>query len=237
MKAPTKDIYGGRDPVELPGCTLAEAAAWLRLPVSTVRAWTLGQGYRSASGARHSRPVIEIADPKGRFLSFQNLVELHVLAAIRRQHRISLQNVRKSVEFLEKRLRTRHPLATRKMLTDGRDLLIEMGPHFLNVSRAGQSEMHIVDAYLERIEFGRRGELLRLYPFTTKTIEDDPRSVVIDPRVQFGRPCLKGTGVPTAAVAERFLAGESIASLTDDFGVAPQLVEAAIRYEQAARAA
>lgn len=232
---PVKDLYGGRDPAELPAVSISEAAAWLRVPVSTVRAWTLGQSYRT--GTRRSQPVIEIADRKQQFLSFQNLVELHVLSAIRRQHRIPLQNVRKAVEFLERRLRTRHPLATRRMMTDGRDLLIEMGPHLLNVSRAGQSEMRIVDAYLERIEFGRRGELLRLYPFTTRSIEADPRSIVIDPRIQFGRPCLAGTGVPTAAIAERFLAGESIASLVDDYGVTPELVEQAIRYEQALRAA
>ena len=232
-----KDLYCGRDPAELPAFTLAEAAAWLRVPDSTVRAWTLGQSYGTGTRSRRSQPVIEIADKKQRFLSFQNLVELHVLAAIRRQHRIPLQNVRKAVEFLEQRLRTRHPLATRKMLTDGRDLLVKLGPHFLNVSRGGQVELGIVDAYLERIEFGRRGELLRLFPFTTAELADDSRSIVIDPRVQFGRPCVSGTGVPTSALADRFNAGESIASLVEDYGVTREQVEEAIRYERISRAA
>jgi len=235
MRATTKDIYGGRDPIELPVCSLSEGAAWLQLPVSTVRAWALGQA--SAAGAKRSPPVIEIADAARRDLSFQNLVELHVLAAIRRQHRISLQNVRKAVAFLRKRLGTRHPLAARAMLTDGRDLLVEIGPDLVNASRAGQFEMAIVDAYLERIEFNKRGELLRLYPFTSQSLATDRRSVVIDPRIQFGRPCLRGTGVPTAVVAERFLAGESIASLVEDYGIAAAQIEEALRYEQAARAA
>lgn len=92
-----EDLYGGRDPAELPAFTLAEAVAWLRVPNSTVRAWTLGQTYGTGARSRRSHPIIEIADKKQRFLSFQNLVELHVLAAIRRQHRIPLQNVRKAV--------------------------------------------------------------------------------------------------------------------------------------------
>lgn len=237
MRPNNKTEAWARDPAGAPACSIAEAAAWLGLPTSTVRAWTLGQSYRTAGASRRSRPVIEIADPKQRSLSFQNLVGLHVLAAIRRQHRISLQNVRKAVEFLEKRLRMPHPLASRKMLTDGRDLLVERGSQLLNVSRGGQAEMDIVDAYLERIEFGRGGEALRLYPFTTRSISEDARAVVIDPRVQFGRPCIVGTGIPTDVLAERFLAGESISSLSDDYGISAQQIEAAIRFEKVARAA
>ncbi|MBI5364943.1 MAG: DUF433 domain-containing protein [Planctomycetes bacterium] len=232
-----RDLYGDRDSAELPAFTLAEAAAWLHVPGSTVRAWTLGQTYGAGARSRRSQPVIDLADKKQRFLSFQNLVELHVLSAIRRQHRIPLQNVRRAVEFLEKRLRTHHPLATRKILTDGRDLLVELGPHFLNLSRGGQVELGIVDAYLERIEFGRHGELLRLFPFTTVVIAEDARTIVIDPRVQFGRPCIRGTGVPTSSIADRFHAGETIASLVDDFGVTREQVEDAIRYERVSRAA
>jgi uncharacterized protein (DUF433 family) len=57
------------------------------------------------------------------------------------------------------------------------------------------------------------------------------RLVVIDPRVQFGRPCLAGTGVPTAVVIQRFNAGEELSSLADDYGRDVKEFEEAIRYE------
>jgi uncharacterized protein (DUF433 family) len=232
-----KSIYGGADPADLPVYAIREAARLLRVSPSTVRAWTLGQPYEARGQKKIFRPVIEIADREERFLSFRNLVELHVLAAIRRQYGVSLQNVRRAVEFMRKNLRNDHPLASHRMLTDGKDLLVRHAGELLNVSRAGQVEMDIVSAFLARIEFTREGALLRLFPFTTSSIANDPRTVVIDPRVQFGRPCLSGSGIPTDVVAQRFYAGEKIESIADDYEIAQQQVEDAIRYEQVPRAA
>jgi len=56
---------------------------------------------------------------------------------------------------------------------------------------------------------------------------------VIDPRVAFGRPVIAGSGIPTAEVAERFNAGESINDLARDYERAPADIEEAIRCEAA----
>lgn len=221
--AERRDIYGGRDPVEIPAYTIADAAQWLRVPLSTTRAWLLGQsGFQS---------VVEIADRSSKTLSFRNLVELHVLAAIRREHAVPMQRVRLAVDFMNRRLGVPNPLASLQMLTDGRELLIEAYEQFVNVSRGGQLEMRdFVQAYLDRVEHDARGPV-RLYPFSRKHVLEDPRSISIDPRVQFGRPCLIGTGIPTAEIADRCKAGESIASLANDYGRSEQQIEEAIRYE------
>lgn len=227
-----KQIYAGEDPTTLGAYPVPEAARLVGVPASTVHAWFFGQRSSKSNGRARFRPVLAIDDPEERHLSFRNLVELHVLVAIRRQYRIPLQRTRRAVEFMRKHLGGEHPLASRRMLTDGKDLLVREGSTLLNVSRSGQAEMDIVEAFLSRIEFNRRGELVRLFPFTTPAIEKDARAVVIDPRVQFGRPCLSGTGIPTEVVNERFLAGEGIEELAADYEVEPQQVEAAIRYER-----
>lgn len=232
MAVASPNIYGGRDPVEAPAYSIPEAARFVRVATSTVRAWCLGQGERSAGGKRAFEPVIELDDPEGRHVSFRNLVELHVLAAIRRQYGISLQNTRRAVGFMRRHLGGEHPLASRRMLTDGKDLLVKEGGRLLNVSRSGQVEMDIIAAFLDRIEFDAGGALLRLYPFTTSAIANAPRSVVLDPRVQFGRPCLLGAGVPTEVVLERFLAGEPIDEIAADYEVDGALIEEAIRFER-----
>lgn len=217
-----RDIYGGRDPVEIPAHTIADAAQWVRVPLSTTRAWLLGQ--------RGFEPVIEIADRVSKTLSFRNLVELHVLATIRREHEVSMQRVRLAVDFMKERLEVPNPLSRLPMLTDGRDLLLE-AYQLVNVTRGGQMEMRdLVQAYLERIEHDAHGPI-RLYPFSRKNVLEDPRSIAIDPRIQFGRPCLAGTGIPTAEIADRCKAGESIASLAEDYGRPAHQIEEAIRYE------
>lgn len=230
-------IYQGRDPVELPAYSVPEAARLVGIPVSTARAWTRGQSQGSGEDVKDFEPLIRIDDPDRQFLSFRNLVELHVLAAIRRTYGVSLQNARKAIDFMEQRLGSDHPLACRSMLTDGKDLLTREGARLLNVSRAGQVEMDLVSAYLDRIEFDRSGRLARLFPFTTSQIENDNRAVVIDPRVQFGRPCLTGKGIPTEVVVDRFKAGERIEELAADYELEPSQVEEAIRYERPSRAA
>jgi uncharacterized protein (DUF433 family)/DNA-binding transcriptional MerR regulator len=236
MHLTRNSIYGDRDPIDLPAYSVQEAARLVRVSPSTVRAWALGQPYKTAGKQKLFRPVIAIADRERRFLSFTNLVELHVLVAIRRQYGVSLQNVRRAVDFMHKHLPGTHPLASQRMLTDGKDLLVRNAGEILNVSRAGQIEMDIVSAFLSRIEF-RDGALLRLFPFTTTSVDSDPRTVVIDPRIQFGRPCLLGTGVPTEVIGERFQAGETIESIAADYGVTSRQVEDAIRYERLPRAA
>jgi uncharacterized protein (DUF433 family) len=217
------DIYGGRDPAEIPAYSIAEAAKWLSVPKSTVRAWVLGQ--------RGFRPVIDLADKRSRALSFRNLVELHVLTAARREHKVPMQRVRQAVDFLQERLGVPNPLASQQLLTDGRDLLVEAYDQFLNISQSGQLEPRaLVQAYLNRIEHDAGG-LVRLYPFSRKSVLEDPCAIEINPRVQFGRPCLRGTRVPTAEIADRCKAGESIESLAEDFGCPSDQILEAIRYE------
>lgn len=219
------------DVIEAPAYAMRDAARWVAVPESTVRAWCHGRRSRSKAGAATFEPVLALDDSEGKFLSFRNLVELHVLTAIRRQYGVSLQNTRRAVSFMEGHLGIDHPLASRRMLTDGKDLLVREGSQLLNASKAGQLELDIVSAFLERIEFDRAGNLQRLYPFSTPKLEDDPRAVVVDPRVQFGRPCIFGSGVPTEVLLERFEGGESIGEIAADYGLDPGSIEGAIRFE------
>jgi len=56
--------------------------------------------------------------------------------------------------------------------------------------------------------------------------------ITIDPKVQFGSPCIAGTGIKTEVVASRFKAGELIRDLALDYGrLSKREIEAAIRYE------
>lgn len=226
------------DPRNLPAYRISEAAHYLRIPRSTLRAWVAGQAYRSDGTTRFFKPVIVLPDKHLGSLSFINLVEAHVLDAIRREHEISLQKVRKAVVYLAERLGSRHPLAEQRFETDGVDLFVRQYGDLVNISQSGQLAMRkILEAYLRRVDWDEAGVVARLYPFTRKRAPDEPKAIVIDPRISFGRPVLMGSGIPTAIIAERYKAGESIDQLADDYGRERLDIEEAIRCELDERAA
>jgi uncharacterized protein (DUF433 family) len=230
------DIYCGRDPIEMPAYSVPEVARVIRVPKATVRSWVRGRRYPTAQESRRLfEPVIDIADPETSSLSFQNLVELHVLSAIRRQHGVRLNAIRRALKYLRSKFKSEHPLADVQMHTDGSDLFVHRYGELVNASDHGQMAMKAcLGSYLDRIERDTRGNAIRLYPFTTNRDEANRRGVVIDPRVQFGRPCLAGTGVPTALIAERHQAGDSIRDIAEDYSLQNDAIEEAIRYESLA---
>jgi len=165
-------------------------------------------------------------------MSFLNLVEAHVLSAIRREHQIPLSKVRTALDFVARSFPSEHPLATQRFETDGMDLFIERFGRLINVSRSGQLAMRkLMEAHLRRIEWDHTGLARKLYPFVRTGVIEEPKAVVIDPFVSFGRPVLAGTGIPTAVLADRYKAGESIDSLAEDYGRERLEIEDAIRSE------
>lgn len=226
------DIYGGKSPEDVPSYGISQAAHYLRLPPATIRSWTVGRSYPRGSGKATFDPLVSIADPDGRLLSFRNLAELHVLSAIRQKHKVKLQAVRKAIDFLSVRFGSRHPLLHEGMLTDGKHLFIEKYGNVLNISQDGQLEIKaIIDIYLDRIDRSPLGVPLRLFPITRPDYRESPKIVSIDPRVRYGRPCIGSTGIPTTIIAERFEAGDPILLLAEDYGRERAEIEEAVRYE------
>lgn len=227
----SKGVLFQRDVRDLPAYGISEAAAYLRLPKSTLRAWVLGQPYRVGGQPRLFRPVIEIADSRGKKLSFINLVEGFVLAGIRREHSIPLPKVRKAVEYLRRTFRTRRPLAEEQFETDGVELFVEKFGALIGATQEGQLHMReIIRDRLKRVRRDPSGvpEKIVLFSAPARAGRGD---VVIDPRLSFGRPVLDGYGLRTAIVAERFYAGETLEELVKDYGVPAEAIENALRCE------
>lgn len=225
----TKNIYGGSNPIDVPAYTAAAVAHHLHLPEPTVRYWAFG---RDATKA-----IIAAADAGARLLSFRNLVELHVLSVVRREHRVALKEIRNAITYLGREFGSEHPLSDEHMLTDGKYLFIRKIGNLINASKHGQlAAERLLEAHLQRIERDDLAQPKRLFPFTREKL-DGPRMVAIDPRVQFGRPCLVGSGVPTDMIAQRFKAGDSMALLAEDYRRKVDEIEEAIRYETELKAA
>lgn len=221
-----------KTPNEQAAYSIAEAARYLSIPTATLRSWVAGRRYPTGSGPKFFKPIIQLPGDGRAGLSFVNLIEAHVLDAIRRQHQVPLSKIREAIHYLRKHFSASHPLAEQRFQTDGIDLFVEKFGRLINVTQSGQIALReLLKTYLRRVERDANGMPIRLYPFTRKPDLREPKVVVIDPEVSFGRPVLVGTGIPTAVVAERYKAGESIDELAEDYGRSRKEIEEAIRCE------
>jgi uncharacterized protein (DUF433 family) len=222
--------------LNVPSYSAPEAARILALSVSTVRNWSFGQsGKLWKRQQKRFASVIQAGDPERRLLSFANLCELHVLSAIRHEHKISLQNVRRSLEFVARRMGVRRPLLDTEFSTNGVSLFVEHAAQLVNVSREGQIAMRgEFERALARIQRDNRGTPVRLFPFSRlgPTDADQPRHIAIDPAIAFGRPMLVRAGVRTEVVIARFTGGDAPAEMAQDYGVTEDEILEALRYEQ-----
>ena len=211
----------------MPAYTIPEAAHYLNIPVSTIRYWTTGKD----SNKGVIKPAL--AEQRPVLLSFYNLIELHLLGVIRREHNVRLPVVRSAIKYLEKQFGIKdHPLIRREMQTDGADLFIEHLGALVNISSNGQQEMRsMLDAALKRIERDDSGLPRKLFPFTRSKPAESPNVVVIDPALSGGRPVIAGTGLATEIITERFRAGESIKELARDYERTEEEIQEAIRCE------
>jgi len=190
--------------------------------------------------AKRSKPLIHLDDRKKQYLSFINLVEAHVLTAIRRRHGIKLLQVRTALDHVQRQFKIERPLIDRTLQTNGLDRLVERYGDLIRASREGRQAMkEILAVYLKRIARDAKGLPIRLYPFTRDTESDAaplnsaPRVVVMNPLVSFGRPMIVGSGIPVSSVYERYKAGDSVAELAQAFRLDTGAVEEAIRCEAA----
>ena len=222
---------------ERPAYPLTEAARYLRVAPATLRAWVCGRRYATQGGDRRSAPLIVPAESgPPPLLSFNNLIEAYVLRALRTVHDTPLPAIRAALAYAERELRIERLLLSRALATRAREVCLEHYGELRSLWKSGQLAVRaVVEAYLSRIDWDEAGRLpLRLYPLVATERVDAPRHIAIDPAIGFGRPVVRSRGISTRVIAERIDAGETVAELADDYGLAPAEIEEAVVYERAA---
>ena len=214
--------------------SLTEASRLARLPTTTLRNWVAGYRYPARGGVVEAPPVVHPLGNGDPSLSFVNLVEVVTLAGFR-QAGVSMQLVRRALDYAGRVMETKHPLATQRILTDGVDLFWEYQEsqpdevHLVNITREGQKVFpETVMRYLQEMEWAPDLFVTRWWPGSKGA---NRGLVVVDPRRGFGAPVVAGTGIRTEDVFQRFRGGESITDLTDEYGLTLDQIQAAIRLE------
>ncbi len=219
--------------------TVPEAARYLDVPASTLNSWAHGyENHPPGRSAVKGAPILSTLPRRAArmpVIPFIGLAEGAVLTAIRRSG-VSMQRIRPALEQLDNQIGLSHALASRRLYTDGAEVLFEYAEsadtpglaraaHELVVVRNGQRVFNdVVDAYLQRLEFDAQGyvRLIRLPAYQVAEI-------VVDPDRGFGQPIFARGGARLEDALGMFRAGEPLDVVADEFGVPRDHLEDAVR--------
>lgn len=218
-----------------PAYPLTEAARYLKLPPATLRAWTLGRPYPTSKGQGRFTPLIRPSARNPLSLSFWNLIEAHVIRALRAEHGVSIKALRQAVEFAEARLGVDRLLLRPELRSDAGQLFLDRYGQLINLSASGQLAMRqVLEAHLKRVSWDDERFPFRLHPFLVGDATNSAMPIAIDPSISFGRPVVLSRGISTAAIVARLDAGESADALARDYELTKGDIEQAAVYERAA---
>ncbi len=216
-----------------------EAALYLGVPATTFESWAKGY-VRSFPGRPPVRgaPVLTRVAAHRRgdaTIPFVGLAEGLVLAAIRRSG-VALQRIRPALDLLQEEMGLEHALASRRLYTDGAEVLYDFaktspdspagqGARELVVVRNNQRVFNeVLESYLLRVEFAPDGyaRVIHLPRYTGA-------EVIADPRRSFGQPIFARGGARVEDVLGLFRSGESLSTVSKEFGVPAEHLEDALR--------
>ena len=207
---------------DVPAYGVSEAARFTRVRRDTLARW-----------ARGPDPLVSPLRPGGS-LSFNNLVEAHVLRALRSVHGARMENVRSALSYAEEQLGISRLLLSDELLTSGGELFLQQLDQLINLSRSGQLALRtLLKDCLNRVERDDQRLPFRLYPVLPRQ-SANARAISINPRISFGRPVLAGSGVSTRALVDRIDADEEIAAIAHDYALDESQIHDAVLYETAA---
>lgn len=202
----------------LPAYQVKAAAAYAGVTSQTVRNWQKESPEGEALGHRDS----------GVSLSYMQLQELAIVSAMRRLN-VKLATIRIARDFLANFFKTSFPFADERVKCDGQDVLVHLKEQLptkastlLVANKGGQLAWpEIIGERFDQFEY-EKGIALKWH------LTADQR-VVIDPRVSFGSPTVRG--VPTWALIGREVAGESPEAIAEDFSLSVDDVKTALAFE------
>ena len=216
-----RNVEPWRRRLYLPAYRISDAARYSGVAAQTVSYWHHGDGRLGPALPGHQ---------KREHLSYLQLVEIAFVATFRMLG-VSLQRIRKARTYAAQVLNAEYPFAEYKWLTEGHHAMLNLidvdDDASLDSLVVGDADGQI--AWQEMVgarfaQFDYEQEMALIWH-----VKGRDNSVVIDPRISFGAPTVKG--IPTWVLKGRWNAGESVADIKDDFGLAEEEVTHALAFE------
>ncbi|WP_169923426.1 DUF433 domain-containing protein [Paramicrobacterium agarici] len=207
-----------------PRYSQAEAARIIDVPPNSLRNWASGYTYPTREGRRESTSLITLAEPfRSLIVPFAGLAEAYVVKTLR-DAGLSMQRIRPAVLALKKEIGTQDALLSGRLKTDGVELLYEYlddpdaspdSESSLAVVRNKQRMFReVVQEHLQTVTYSPENMISRFYP-----AKFGGTDVIVDPRINAGKPTFESVGARVSDVVGRIEAGEPFDEVIDDFGL------------------
>ena len=170
-------------------------------------------------------PDLEHIHGRQLLMDFEDLISMRVIAALLTTG-LSWRAIRKAESWLRETTGRRQPFATEILWAGQGQIFTEWGDQLVSGSECGQIALDMIRDYL--------------IPVHGLAFDDETQratsweafdGVVLQPHVQFGAPCIKGTRIPTRSIAGMVEAGDTAHWVAEAYKISVETVLAACEWE------
>lgn len=161
-----------------------------------------------------------------RFITFLDLVSMRMVAMLRSEG-VKLHEIRTAERYLREEFGLQWPFATQSLWTYSHNVFVHFEEYILTASKYGQQAMDFIKGWLRevRIDMGFDGNGLPLFWCPYERIS-------LDPKIQFGEPCIQGTRVSTHTIWSNVIAGDSPELVARLYDLTINDIERAVEWEE-----
>jgi uncharacterized protein (DUF433 family) len=172
----------------------------------------------------------ELAEAPGRalLLNFEDLISLRVVAALR-SYGVRWKAIWTAERWLRETTGHSRPFAREEMWTATSDVFVSFRGMITAASKNGQLAMEIVRDFLIPIHG-------LVFADHVATQWRPIPGIVIDPRVQFGEPCIEGTRIPVRAVYASIEGGDRPEFVREAYNLTTDAMDSALSWGKRAAA-
>ena len=169
-------------------------------------------------------PDLAAVPGKELVITFEDLVSMRVIAALRSAG-VTWSDIDRAEEWLRQAVRHPRPFATEQLWTSRSDIFTRLQKRLISASKHGQLAMEML--------------IDHLIPVSGLRFEDrvarrwEPRELItLDPKVQFGAPCIVDTRIPTRSVWRMIEGGDSRELVIRSYEISEEELDAALSWEK-----
>ncbi len=175
---------------------------------------------------RSNLPPEEPAVPSARrMITFKDLISSRMVAILHSRG-VRFHEIQDTERWVRDNLDIDWPFVSRPLWTYASEVYSDFEQHLLVVSRFGQHAMEFLRGWLTEIDLDMDFDEDNLVSSWTPF-----ERVTIDPTIQLGQPCISGTRIPTSTIWGNLRAGDSFEVVARLYDLAPEQIDAAVRWE------
>lgn len=178
---------------------------------------------------RTSIPQIKepVFPTRQRLITFLDLISMRMVAVLRSRN-IKLREIRNTEAWLLKEFGIQYPLASHGFWTCDSHIFLKFEEHILlTASKFGQQAMTFIKDWLREVELDMT--------FDAEELANSwliYKGIRINPKIQFGEPCIDGTRIPISSLWSNFQAGDKPETIAKGYELSVSQVQYAIQWEQ-----